>query len=398
MILYHFRINSQAGVYVLLFYVIGDIIKRKAMGVKGNRNLFLIPGSTAYLFLLIATLLWAYWGVGEVFHEGWYPPYTQIIFYFIPFLVLIGTMVLCVYLPLAGGILVLSVGIFYLMATLIRSHWQHVNLLPSFWMASTVVIIPGLLFIIDYVLKKRRKYREYKKIVFKNRWKMTAAVSISFILIVYVGTPLAIRNLGRLPLENFDEVTIEGNKIVLAMAGDGPGWHYSNENPIEFMGKQYRAFSWNEIALFGMEPVGFEGKRYGPGYNGSEDSIYYATQEDFDQYNMFRYINCEGDQLSAEIQDCWRLPTVEEYVRLSIYRGENCRGYFDDGEGKAYYSETPDKDGPLWAPDKIVIYYWTSTCIDETHSYDITYSGEVRNISKITSQDYRGWRAVRIEN
>jgi len=368
-----------------------------AVKTKYGKNLFLVPGNIAYLFLLTATLLWAYWGVGEVFHEGWYPPYTQIIFYFIPFLALIGTMFLCIYLPLAGGVLIAAGGIFYLVITVVQSGRQHTNLLPSFWMASAVIIIPGVLFIFDYVLKKKRKYREHQKTVFKNRWKAAAAVGLSLILIAGIGTPLAVRNLGRSPLESFDEVTIEGNEIVLALAGDGPGWYYSNEDPIEFMGKQYRAFSWNEIALFGKDPVGFEGKRYGPDYDGTGDSIYYATQEDFDQYNMFRYIDYGGDKLSAEIQDFWKLPTAEEYVRLSMYRGENCSGYFNDSEGKAYYSRTPDKEGPLWASDKMVIYYWTSTCADDTYAYDITYSGEVRKIYKITKQDYRGWRAVRVK-
>jgi len=367
------------------------------MKAKRSKNLFLIPGNTAYLFLLVATLLWAYWGVGEVFHEGWYPPYTQIIFYFIPFLALLGVMALCIYLPLVGGILLTAGGILYLVMTVIQSVRQHISLLPSFWIVAAVVIIPGLLFIFDYVLKKRRKYKEHKKTVFKKRWKMIAAVVLSLVLIACIGTPLAIRNLGRRPIDSFDEVTIEGNEIILTLAGKGPGWYYSNENPIEFMGKQYKAFSWNEIALFGMDPVGFEGKRYGPDYDGTEESIYYATWEDFKRYNMFRYINYRGDQLLTEIQDCWRLPTAEEYVRLSTYRGENCGGYLSDSEGKAYYTRTPDKDAPLWVPEGMVIYYWTSTCTDKTHSYDITYSGEVRDISKITKQDYRGWRAVRVD-
>lgn len=365
------------------------------MRARLSENLFLIPGNAAYLFLLAATLLWAYWGVGEIFHEGWYPPYTQIIFYFIPFMALLGIMSLSIYLPLAGGILVTAGGIFYIAMTVIQSARQHTNLLSSFWMAAAVIVIPGVLFIFDHALKKRKKYREDKKTLFKKRWKMVSAVVLSLVLIVSIGTPLAVRNLGRKPLDSHDEVTVEGNEISFTLAGEGPGWYYSNENPIEFMGRQYKAFSWNEIALFGMDPVGFEGKRYGPDYDGTEGSIYYATQEDFDRYNMFRYINCQGDQLLTEIQDYWRLPTAEEYVRLSAYRDKNCGGHFDDGKGEAYYTMTPDKDAPLWDPEGMVIYYWTSTYADKTHSYDITYSGEVRDISKITKQDYRGWRAVR---
>ncbi len=367
------------------------------MKIRTSKELFLIPGIIAYIFLVAATLLWAYWGVGEVFHEGWYPPYTHIIFYFIPFLSLLGITVLCIYLPLVGGILIILGGLLFLVLTVTRSEQRYISLLPSFWMVSALVIIPGLLFVSDYILKKRRGYYEYKKTLFKNRWKMAIALILSFALIIGVGTPLLIRNLGRQPLSSCDEVTIRGNGITLTLAGEGPGWYCSNTNPVVFEGEEYRAFSWNEIALFGKDPIGFEGKMYGAEYDGTEESIYFATQEDFDRYNMFRYINYSGDEVTDEIQDCWKLPTVEEYVRLFMYRGENCRGYFDSEEGRAYYDTTPDKEGPIWSPDRMVIYYWTSTSFDDRYAYDITYSGEVREIDKITRQDYRGWRAVKIE-
>jgi hypothetical protein len=363
---------------------------------NGNKKLFLIPGTAAYIFLLVVTLLWAYWGVGEAFHEGWYPPYTQIIFYFIPLLVLMGITALCIYLPLAGGILIIMGGLLYLILTIVRAGQQYVSLLPSFWMVSAIIIIPGFLFISDYILKRRSGYKEHKKTLSKNRLKLVATIVLSLILIIGVGTPLLIRNLGRLPLDNYDEVTIEGNGVTLILAGEGPGWYYSNTNSIVFKGKEYKAFSWNEIALFGKDPVGFEGKMYGADYDGTEESIYFATQEDFDRYNMFRYIKNSGNELADEIQNYWRLPVAEEYVRLFMYRGENCGGHFDAVKGKAYYRKTPDKEGPIWAPDKMVIYYWTSTSCNNQYAYDITYSGEVREILKTTKQDYRGWRAVRV--
>jgi len=366
--------------------------------IKKDTKLYIIPGMVGWFLLLVATLLWAYWGAGEVFHEGWYSPYTHIIYYFMPYLILLGMSTLCIYLPLAGGILIISGGVLYLIIYVLQSTRQHFELLPSFWMISAVVIIPGMLFIFDYVLKKKHGYTEAKKAIFKNKWKLIALVCFSLILIICISTPLLIRNTKRLPLESYDEVTVYGNGITLTFAGDGPGWYYSNDSPIIFEGKEYRSFSWNEIALFGKDPIGFEGKRYGLNYNGTEESIYYATQKDFEKYNMFRYINQGGTELTKEVQDFWQLPTAEDYVRTFMYRGKNCSGYFEPNQGEAYYTKTPDKDAPIWAPDKMVIYYWTSTSFDDKHAYDITYSGEVRKISKITKQDYRGWRAVRVKN
>lgn len=288
-------------------------------------------------------------------------------------------------------------GLLYFVLVIIRSGRQYIDILPSFWMISAIVLIPGLFFIADYILKKRNNYREPRKAIFKNRWKVLAAVILSVVLITGVGMPLLIRNMERLPLDNYNQVTVEGNGITLTLSGKGPGWYYSNTNPVVFKGKEYKAFSWNEIALFGKKPIGFEGKRYGPSYDGTEESIYFATQEDFDRYNLFRYINERGDKLTEEIQDCWKLPAADEYARIFMYRGKNCEGYFDIMEGRACYSNTPDKEGPIWAPDKMVIYYWTSDSSSQRYACDITYSGEVREISKITKQDYRGWRAVKIE-
>ena len=206
---------------------------------------------------------------------------------------------------------------------------------------------------------------------------------------------MLVRNLTRVQLENFSEVKVQGNGIDATFSAKGPGWYYSNRAPLIFEGKEYAGLSYNEIALFGKEPIGFEGKNYGNDYNGSSESIYYATQQDFHEYNMFRYIDFGGVELTREIQDCWRLPSINEYVRLLKYREKNAGGFFDTQEGKAYYYMTPDKDAPIWAPEEMVIYYWTSTSAGDTEAYDITYSGQVRKISKITKQDYRGYRAVR---
>jgi bifunctional DNase/RNase len=110
---------------------------------------------------------------------------------------------------------------------------------------------------------------------------------------------------------------------------------------------------------------------------------------------MFRYIDSDGKILTDEIQDFWRLPSADEYARLFMRESENAEGYFDYGSGKADFRVTPDKEAPLWAPEEMVIYYWTSDSVTDRKAYDITYSGEVGKISKLTKQDYRGWRAIR---
>ncbi|MBM3712931.1 MAG: hypothetical protein FJW56_05795, partial [Actinobacteria bacterium] len=355
----------------------------------------------AFLLLLAVTVLWAVWGIGEVFHEGWYQPYWHIIFYFIPFIVIFGFAVLSIFYPLAGGILIFAGGLAYFILFSLRAIQHHTTLEPSFFIVNSGILFTGVIFIFNYVLFKKKRTVEYrwvlfrKYLLFKRTAKIIIIACISIIVIITTGSPMLVRNLNRIPLENFNEIEVEGNEITVTLSAGGPGWYYSNEAPLVFDGKEYSGLSWNEIALFGKEPIGFDTKNFGKDYNGSTESIYYATQQDFNKYNMFRYIDFAGAQLTSEVQDCWKLPEADEYVRLLRYRDKNAGGYFDKVEGRAYYYITPDKDGPIWATEEMVIYYWTSTSANDTEAYDITYSGEARKISKTTKQDYRGYRAVR---
>ena len=355
----------------------------------------------AFSLMMVFTVLWAVWGTAEAFHEGWHHPYWHIIFYFIPFILIFGFSVLAIYFPLAGGIFIFLFGIAYTILISVRASRAHFRLEASLLILNAAIVLAGMLFILQYIIIKKTGISEYrwlflkKYLFFKKKVKIIAIACISIIIIVSMGVPGFIRNINRVPLENLNEISLEGNQLSVILAPGGPGWYYSNKSPIIFNDKEYSGLSWNEIALFGKEPVGFEDKNYGRDYSGSAESIYYATQQDFDKYNMFRYIDHDGLQLTKTAQDFWKLPAIDDYVRLLNYRGNNAKGYFDFKRERALYGLNPDKDAPLWAPAEMVIYYWSSTSANNSEAYDITYSGRVRKISKITKQDYRGFRAVK---
>ena len=357
-----------------------------------------LPGNVAYLVLLLTTCLAAFWGVAEFFHEGWFAPYGRyLIFYMLPWLLLAGLTLVGVRFPLVGGGLISLGGIAFAVWRGLQLRTLHVPLSLSFWITAFLLVLPGLLLLWDGWLRKGRPQAPAAVGGFKAHWRSLLPIVLPLGITLGVGTPLLVRNLKRLPLEHYGEVTVEADALRLTFAGDGPGWLYSNRHPIVFEGRTYSGLSWNEIALFGLEPIGFEGKRYGPTYAGTPESIYYATQEDFARYNLFRYINCAGTELTDTVHDCWRLPTVEEYVRIFTFRGENAGGVFDPVIGKVHYRRhAPEKEAPIWAPEQEVIYYWTATCGDRTHAYDVSYSGRVRLVLKTTCQDYRGFRAVRV--
>jgi hypothetical protein len=318
-----------------------------------------------------------------------------VVFYTIPIIVILCLTLFTLSFPTQGGLLIIfAATAFTTWRFLMLSRMHHVMDLSS-WIAAVVMLAPGLLFLIDGIIKKRAGYRKPSGFRIREHWKQALVLLTTVCVIVGFGAPLLVRNLGRRPLESFGQVTVEGSGLTLTFAGEGPGWLYSNKHPLVYQGREYTGLAWNEIALFGLEPIGFEGKRYGPNYDGTADSIYYATQDDFDKYNIFRYLNREGTEILQSVQDYWRLPTAEEFVKILTHRGENAGGRFDKKTDRAEYDQPPDKEAPLWAPEMEVIYYWTASSADEREAYDITFSGEVRQITKTTAQDYRGFRAVR---
>ncbi len=364
----------------------------------GNKfSYYKLPGNVAYGIIVFASLLAAFWGAAEFFHEGWFEPYGKYLpYYLMPAAILIILNLISLSFPRLGGALIIigtSAFLVWRYNALMRLHYV---VSPSFWIMGFVFMLPGILFVVDGYLRKKHEEKKLAKFSWRTHKKYIIAVALPIIVMLITSIPLLKRNLNRIPLENYNEIKIRGNGIELVFAGSGPGWLYSNKNPIVYKGKKYSGLCWNEIALFGKAPVGFEHKRYGLGYNGSKKSIYYATQNDFENYNMFRYIDSTGTRLTDSIYDYWRLPSIDEYVRVLTYRDSNSGGKFNYETGIATYDVKPDKDAPVWAPEKEVIYYWSATSASDTTAYDITYSGQVRKILKTVKQDYRGFRAVRV--
>jgi hypothetical protein len=101
--------------------------------------------------------------------------------------------------------------------------------------------------------------------------------------------------------------------------------------------------------------------------------------------------------LCDEVQDYWRLPTIEEAVGSMMLHGKNAQGCWDAGSEKAQYAFTPDKESSLWDVHSPVIYYWTSDSSpsDEQRAYIIVYHGGVFTKLKHARQPSLSFRAVR---
>lgn len=140
---------------------------------------------------------------------------------------------------------------------------------------------------------------------------------------------------------------VHGNGVDLIWAPDGPGWPRTGTN-------------WNEAQ------------------------------------RVCQYLSEDGLALDTAPLNIWRLPTVDEAVRSMALHGQNSAGVWDPESAKAAYNSAPDKESPLWNIYSQVIYWWTSTEVDEEQAYIIVYDGRVWPRSKQFGPAYLGFRCVKL--
>lgn len=324
----------------------------------------------SYIFLILVTSIWSFWGINEMFHEGWYTPFEWI-FFLLPSIISIIFSIITILFPIIGGILIIFFGTIFsifIFSRIISSLGFTVKNFISWLPVTIFFILLGFLFINEGKKGKIERNIKTKRIIL--------LILINLIIIFIFGTPLYFRNKNRLNDGFRGEREIVGFEIKLTWAGEGVCFQFKSKGNL----------SWNEIALYGKGEIGFEGKRF-----------IYATKEDFEKYNMFRYINYEGTELTKEIHDYWRLPTIDELTRTMYRKGECVGTPWNGKEGKQKYKKIPDKETPLWLPDEPVIYYLSSTEANEKEVFTISYNGNVIKRDKSSVLGSLGFRAVRTD-
>jgi hypothetical protein len=181
--------------------------------------------------------------------------------------------------------------------------------------------------------------------------------------------------LGRVDDGDLSARLIEGNEVALVWAPAGPGWY------------EYH-YSWNDIAFYGVPPVGFGEK---PGYEDRD-----ATIKDMNTTGLCVYLSEDGLTIMNEPQYIWRMPTVDEIVRSLVRHGKNAGCTWDGKSEQANCQVLPDKETPLWAPDWSPIYYWAADEYDDHKAYYVSYNGKgINHQPKSWGNQRHGYRFVR---
>ena len=289
-------------------------------------------GWTAVVVSTIISGFWAFWGIIENFHEGWFAISLwrnlaiMLIQYLSLMFVFMGAALTALRWPAVGGSIYVSAAI---AAALFFGGKSPAVIYPF-------IVAPLAGLGLCYWLGRPEP----------RRWAVAIVVVIPLLTLIVCGIEPAYRVSQRMDDGDRSARRIVGNGVDLIWAPEGPGW-------------PRRGVSWKEA---------------------QRRCIYLAE---------------DGLSLSETAQNIWRLPTVEEVV-LSMHRhGQNCGGIWDPLNRCASYKLSPDKESPLWDVHSQVIYWWTSTEVNEREALIIVYDGKAWPRSKFEHMGSLGFRAVR---
>ncbi|MDX1414168.1 MAG: hypothetical protein R3293_08250 [Candidatus Promineifilaceae bacterium] len=290
-----------------------------------------IIGWIAIGISILITSFWAFWGMIENFHEGWYfeswLANVGLMFaqYLSPMLVFLSLTLMAIVWPRVGAGL----------------HWLFALFAVGFFHALTnpvmfLLIIPllglGLLYWFG---------RPQPRLL-----AAALAITLPLLTLILSGIEPVLRVSQRIDDGHLQAQLVSGNEVQLIWAPDGPGWPRSGVD-------WYKALS------------------------------------------TCRYLAEDGHELASAPQNTWRLPAVDEAVRSMARHGRNSGGLWHEETAEAAYQTKPDKEPPLWNRYSQVIYWWTATEAGEDQAYMIAYDGKVWPRSKKLNQDYLGFRCVK---
>lgn len=289
-----------------------------------------IAGWAAVILSVTILCFWAFWGINENFHEGWYDRnvWKNVALMFIQYL----SPVLILLLPTLAALKWprWSLVFFSVPAVMV---WGFFGFRNS--VAARMVVAPLLLMGVLYQLGRPEP----------RKWAFRAVVGLPLLTTIVCGAVPGWRAIGRLDDGNYGARRVEGNGVTLVWAPEGPGW------PDNYA-------SW------------------------------------WDAEENCKRLTPDGHALATSPQNIWRLPTVDEAVRSMTYRGKNAGGLWEAPTATAKYRSWPDKDSPLWKPHSQVIYWWTDTQVDEKRAYRIAYNGQVYAFPKKGWGNYWAYRCV----
>jgi hypothetical protein len=344
-----------------------------------------VPEVVASLIVFFVNAMWAVWGLGEMFFEGWYGGWGIRLAYLSVFAGIFILSVVAMLWPRIGGWLMIAGSsaftLWWWMNDLVRGTFTWDRFAGTFPI-SGILVVAGALFLWQASVKRKR---EQLGLVHEKWWRRHLALLITMGIPILITIGMLAVNLP-IVLSRVDDGdrgarTIAGSDgNALVWAPKGPGWNWQQE---------WGGYpSWHSIARYGLPPVGID----------KQDWTYgdpYASQADLDTYNVCRHLTEDGLTLASEPVDIWRMPKVAEIIAASSLHEENAGCQWNGELGLADCEMEPDKETPLWAPDEAPVYYWAAEEFDKRNAYYVSYNGWVKQQPKGWGNPRHGYRCVK---
>jgi hypothetical protein len=358
-----------------------------------------LPGYLAIALLTLATALWTFWGIGEMYYEGWWGAWTNRVPYLVPMLICwIFAFISLTWPRIGGRMITIICGAFYTWCWVRQAQLGTLTLdwILGWFPISGIFVLIGLLFLLDGHFRRKQRAAYWQ--LSQQRWQRNLNYLVVVIpsLVMTVGISILFVPFINSRYDDGDRGAqlIQGNGIVLVWAPAGPGWSggigSSQSAGILLPGAN---LSWNDIAFYGVPPVGFGNK---PGYETRN-----ATDMNMQTTGLCRYLNEDGTTLITEPQSIWRMPTTDEIVRSLVRRGKNAGCIWDGVSLQANCAIQPNKDSPLWDPEASPIYYLSGEEYDEEFAWYVPfiggglYGGAITYQWKWAGNSRHGFRCVR---
>lgn len=290
-----------------------------------------IVGWIAVGISTVITCFWAFWGIIENFHEGWYfeswLSNVGLMFaqYLSPMLIFMGVTLIAIFWPRIGA------GLHVILALVAAGFFG------AFSNTAVLLLILPLIGLGVLYWYGRPQPRTIAAAL---------VIGLPLLTLLVSGIEPALRVSQRVDDGDRQARLVQGNGVDLIWAPQGPGWPRSGTD-------------WHEAG------------------------------------QICRQLSEDGLSINTTPLHMWRLPSVDEAVRSMARHGRNSGGSWDAENAEAFYEKTPDKESPLWDPHSQIIYWWTATEEDDDHAYIIVYDGRVWPRSKQIRQGYLGFRCVK---
>jgi hypothetical protein len=347
-----------------------------------------LPGYIAATLMVLITVAWSYWSVGEMYHEGWWGAWYNRLAYMIPGTACLALTLIALRWPRLGGWLITLIGgaftVFFMDPRIVDGRLTFQRELGGFLVSGSLVAI-GVLFLVEGHFKRRRPAQDETLPWWRRNLRYLLAAGPPLLVVIGFSAYMLPIVLTRVDDGERGARLIEGNAVNLIWAPEGPGWNWK---------QPWGGYpSWDSVALYGVPPVGLGDK---PGYGRQASGWVHATSDHMATTDLCRYLSEDGLTLESEPQSIWRMPTVDELVRSLPRHGQNA-GCIWNGEFAAQVrcDVVPDKETPLWATEQVPVYYSAADEYDASRGYFVSYNGFVNAAQKAGGNPRHSYRCVR---